>query len=222
MTPLLGWAMIPVLFVTALAASPAPVAPPAAACPRERVRVIEESSVVFPANAHPTHGRVRFLLDLGSDGRIRRVAIVESSGDPMVDAVAEKALAQFRYAPPSAGCMSASTVTSQYWDIPPEALAPPAPAEVTASPAPLQCAAPFVRPARFPGSAHPVAAGTVGVDVSLDATARVTAIHLAQSSGNKKTDYAATIAARNGTYVFERQPGCPTAATTYRFELTFH
>jgi len=63
--------------------------------------------------------------------------------------------------------------------------------------------------------------GTAIVDVMLDANARVRAVHLAHSSGKTKTDYAATIAARNATYAFVPVPGCPSGSTVYRFELTF-
>jgi TonB family protein len=199
---------------------PAPVRGPAAACPRENVRIIEESNFEFPENAHPTHERVRFLIDLGSDGRIRRSALVESSGDATVDAAAAKAAGEFRYAAPTAGCVSTSAVWSAYWKMPPEALASPAP-DAGASSSPVPCATPFVRPQRFPLPHLREVPGTAFVDVALDASARVTAVHLVRSSGNKKTDYAATVAARQGVYVFERQPGCAPTATTYRFELTF-
>jgi TonB family protein len=85
----------------------------------------------------------------------------------------------------------------------------------------VPCAAPFIRPIRFPLPRRREVPGTAAVDVGLDPFARVTNVRLAQSSGNKKTDYAATVAARNGTYVFERQPGCAPVATMYRLELTF-
>jgi TonB family protein len=206
-----------VLFATPPPAS-APVRSAAADCPREMARVIEESPVEFPPNAHPTHDRVRFLLDLGSDGRIRRLALVESSGDAAVDELVGKSLAEDRFAAPSSGCVTSSTVFSRWWNIPAEELASPEPA---APSSPLPCAAPFVRPNRLPIPRRREVPGTAVVDVTLDANARVTAVHLAQSSGNKKTDYAAAVAARNGFFVFEHQPGCTPAATTYRLELTF-
>jgi TonB family protein len=213
-------AAIAAMVLAAASPAPAPTRAPAAGCPRENVRIIEESNFEFPENGHPTHGRVRFLIDLGSDGRIRRSALVESSGDATVDAAAAKAVGEFRYAAPTAGCVSTSAVWSAYWRMPPEALASPAP-DAGASSSPAPCAAPFVRPQRFPLPRLREAPGSASVDVALDAGARVTGVHLVQSSGNKKTDYAATVAARNGTYVFERQPGCAPVATTYRFELTF-
>lgn len=225
--------MIALLAALAVAATPVPAAESAASCAREPVRVVEESTFTFPENAHPTRDRMRFLIDLGSDGRIRRIATVESSGDTVLDGIGAKAVGDIRFAAPTAGCVSASTVWSWYWRIPAEAIvappASPAPANApattgsapAASASPAACAAPFVRPARFPLPLRREAPGTAFVDVSLDATAHVTGVHLAQSSGNQKTDYAATAAARNAGYVFERQPGCPPVATTYRLEMTF-
>jgi len=216
--------MIAAAFVAVvLEASPPPttVRGATAACPRERGHVIEESQLEFPPNAHPTHERVRFLVDLGSDSRIRRMVTVESSGDAAVDAAAAKALADYRFAVPSSGCVTSSSVASPFWIVPPEALAPPSPAADGAASSPVPCVTPFIRPMRFPLPRRREVPGTASVDVGLDPSARVNSVHLAQSSGNKKTDYAATVAARNGTYVFERQPGCAPVATTYRLELTF-
>ncbi|MDQ6925088.1 MAG: energy transducer TonB, partial [Candidatus Eremiobacteraeota bacterium] len=181
---------------------------------------IEESRLEVPPDAHPTHERMRFLVDLGSDGRIRRLAAVESSGDAAVDAAAAKALARYRFALPSSGCVTTSSGTARTWSIPPEVLASPSPA-TGASSSPAPCVAPFVRPMGFQLSRRREVPGTASVDVGLDASAHVTAVHLVHSSGNKKTDYAAAVTARNGTYVFERQPGCAPVATTYHLELTF-
>jgi TonB family protein len=212
--------MIAAILLAWIAAGPAPA--PSGVCSRENVRVVEESNFVLPDTVRATHDRVRFLLDIGSDGRVRRMAKVESSGDGALDAAAEKALGEFRFAAPTVNCVSASSVWSQWWSVPPEAIVQPPAASAAAAVSPGSCVPPFVRPVGFPLPAHIAAPGTVAVDVALDATAHVTGVHLAQSSGNTKTDYAATVAARNGRYVFERQPGCAPAATTYRFEITFH
>lgn len=211
------------LVAVTLAASPSPATVRGAttACPVERGHIIEESQLEFPQDAHPTHERVRFLVDLGSDGRVRRSSMVESSGDAAVDAAAATALAGYRFAVPSAGCVSTSSAISRWWNVPPQALATPPPDAAAASSLPAQCVTPFIRPMSFPLPHRREVPGTASVDVALDASARVTAVHLTRSSGNKKTDYAATVAARNGTYVFERQPGCAPVATTYHLELTF-
>lgn len=218
--------------VIAAAATPMPQAQSTAACPREPVRIVEESNFTLPDEAHPTNDAVRFALDIGSDGRVRRTVLTESSGDPAIDAAAAQALTQFRFAAPTFGCLATSTVTSQFWQFPADMVSAPTPAPAgspapSASAAPASgvpgaaCTAPFVRPARFAIPRHREKPGTAIIDVTLDADARVTAVHLVQSSGTVKTDYAATVAARGGGYVFVRVPGCPAGPTVYRLEMTF-
>jgi TonB family protein len=215
-----------------IAASPTPVpqAQAAAACPREPPRVIEESNFTLTPDARPTNANVRFALDLGSDGRLRRAVLVESSGDATVDAAAAQALTQFRFAAPTFGCVALSTTWSWYWRLPAEELtaatpaASAAPASSTApaaSTVPASCTAPFVRLAWLPIPGRREQPGTATVDVTLDADARVKAVRLVQPSEHLKTDYAATVAARNGRYIFVRVRGCPSGPTVYRLELTF-
>ena len=200
------------------AASPAPLPGSIAACPRAEARIIQDSNFTMPDNARPTRSRVWFALDIGSDGRVRRSAMVESSGDAAVDELAAKAVAEWRFAPQTGACMSTSTAWSHGWEMPAESIASPAPPGAVS----LPCAAPFVRVTRFPVPRRREPPGTAAIDIVLDATARVTGVHLARSSGNTKADYFAAILGRNATYVFERQPGCTPTATTYRRELTFH
>src|ERR1700681_4195681 len=107
--------MIVAVLAALVAASPVPAPASSAACPRENVRVVEESNFELPETVRATHDRVRFLLHIGSDGRVRRMAKVESSGDAAVDAAAEKALGEFRFAAATANCVSASGLWSQWW-----------------------------------------------------------------------------------------------------------
>src|SRR6266851_1327781 len=128
-----------------IAAAPPRVPVTAASCPAQAIRIVEESNFAYPQSARQTNGRVRFLVDLGSDGRIRRTVVVESSGDAAIDAAAGQALNQFRFAPPSMRCVAASSVASWWWDLSSETIAPsgaavPSPVVV---PSPPACAAPF-------------------------------------------------------------------------------
>lgn len=216
--------------VIAASPTPFPQARAVAACPREPPRVIEESNLTLTPEERPTNAHVRFALDLGSDGRLRRAVLVESSGDSAIDAAAAQALKQFRFAAPTFGCVSVSANWSWYWRFPDEVLAtatPAASAAPASSPAPsastaqASCTAPFVRLAWLPIPSRREQPGTATVDVTLDADARVKAVHLVHPSGHFKTDYAATVAARNGNYIFESIPGCPSGPTVYRLELTF-
>src|ERR1700681_1940537 len=100
--------MIVAVLAALVAASPVPAPAPSGACPRENVRVVEESNFALPDTVRATHDRVRFLVDIGSDGRVRRIGKVETSGDASCDVAAEKALGEFRFAAPTANCVSAS------------------------------------------------------------------------------------------------------------------
>ena len=177
-----------------LAASPAPsaVRAPAADCPRENGHIIEESKLRrFRRTRTRRTIACDFSLDLGSDGRVRRTALAESSGDASVDAAAAKAVTEFRYAAPSIGCVSTSTVSSQWWRMPPEALASPTVPE----PARVELAGAVRGAVRSAASraALPQRREVPGYRASWTSrwtrTRASRPFDLVQSSGNKKTDY---------------------------------
>jgi TonB family protein len=199
-----------------------------AACPQSDARVVIGAVLNPRDDVHATNRRARFLLDLGSDGRVRRVAMTESSGDARFDGDALAAAKQMRFAPPAQGCISPSSVAPESFDVPLIALVrAPSPGAtglpVIASSAPETiCAAPFVTLTGLDVPDTHQAPGTVAIDVRLDAAAHVLGATLATSSGNAKTDAAAVALARSGQYAFTPQPGCAAKATVYRLELTFH
>jgi TonB family protein len=204
-----------------------------ASCPASDVRVVATSAPVVSDNIHPTNRRARFLLDIGSDGQLRRSALVESSGDAVFDAAALDAAKRFRFAPPTQGCISTSAVVPEEFNVSLLALARPSGGAGSPGPFVLPStppeaavaicpAAPFVRLTGLDVPDQRQAPGTADVDVGLDASARVTSVKLAKSSGNPKTDAAATAAAKDGQYAYTLPPGCKPQATTYRLELTYH
>jgi TonB family protein len=169
---------------------------------------------------HTTNRRVRFLIDIGSDGRERRVAMVESSGDSTVDAAALAAVRNMRFAPPMQNCISTPSVAPESFNVSLITLATPAPG-ASAPPAAI-CGDPFVQLTGMdvPDKREPP--GTVAIDVGLNAAAKVTSVTLAHSSGNKNTDAVATASAKSAQYQFVTEPGCAPKPTTYRLELTYH
>lgn len=201
-----------------------------ASCPASDTRVLATSSPIVPDNVHPTNRRARFYLDVGSDGQLRRTAMTESSGDAVFDAAALEAAKRFRFAPPTQGCISTSTVVPEEFNVPLLALARPggaagSPIVLPSTPAESAvaiCPAPFVRLTGLDVPDQRQAPGTVAIDVALDTAAHVTSVKLATSSGNPKTDAAGTSAARSAQYAFTLPPGCRPQATTYRLELTYH
>jgi TonB family protein len=201
-----------------------------ASCPDQQARVISTSEPIAPDNIHPTNRRVRLLLDLGSDGRLRHAAITESSGDATFDAAAIDAAGRFRFSPPTQGCISTSSVVPEDFNVPLLALARPAPngsgPPVLPSTQPDSaiaiCTTSFVQLTGMDVPDERQAPGTVAVDVALDAAAHVTGVKLVSSSGHAKTDAAGVAAAHDAEYAFALPPGCRPKPTTYRLELTFH
>jgi TonB family protein len=212
--------------IIAAAAQPAYLA----SCPDEQPRVISSSAPIAPDNIHPTNRRVRLLLDLGSDGRLRHAAVVESSGDAAFDAAAVEAAGRFRFAPPTQGCISTSSVVPEDFNVPLLALARPNPngsgPPVLPTSAPENalaiCTTSFVQLTGLDVPDERQAPGTVAIDVGLDAAGHVTSTKLASSSGHPKTDAAGVEAARDAQYAFTLPPGCRPKPTVYRLELTYH
>jgi TonB family protein len=200
-----------------------------ASCPAEQTRVISTSTPIAPDDIHPTNRRVRLLLDLGSDGRLRHAGIVESSGDAVFDAAAVDAAGRFRFAPPTQGCISTSSVVPEDFNVPVLALARPNPSgsgpPILPTSAPESqiaiCTTSFVQLTGLDIPDERQTPGTVAIDVGLDAAAHVTSTKLASSSGHAKTDAAGVEAAHDAQYAFTLPPGCRPKPTVYRLELTY-
>ena len=220
--------MLAIVFSTLLAqAAPAYLA----SCPAQQGAVLFHPPFTAPDNVHPTNRRARFFLDLGSDGRIRRVVLVESSGDATFDTDALEAAKNYRFAPPTQGCISTSSVVPEDFDVSLITLARPAPGttgipELPTSPPASAVAVCSTTPlAQLTGLGAPdtrQAPGTVDIDLGLDAAAHVTSAKIATSSGNAKTDANALALARDAEFQLMLEPGCSARRTIYRLELTFH
>lgn len=203
-----------------------------AACPAQAGHVVFQVPFVAPdTGVHPTNRRARFFLDVGSDGNVRRAVLVESSGDATFDNEAAAAARSIRFAPPTQGCISTSSVVPQDYDVSlitlvrPAAGAPGAPQVPTPPPASAVAVcstAPLAQLKTLDVADTRQAPGTVDIDVSLDANAHVTGVKLAKSSGNAKTDATALALARDAGYELMVAPGCKPARTVYPLELTFH
>ena len=192
-----------------------------AACPASETRVLSTSTPVAPDSIKPTNRRVRFFVDVGSDGELRHAGIVESSGDAVFDAAALDALSRFKFAPQTQGCISTSSIVPEDFNVPLLNLARPAPGgsgvPVLPSSQPASaiaiCTTAFVRLTGLDVPDARQAPGTVGVDVSLDAAAHVTGAKLAKASGNAKTDATAVSLARDAQFAFLLPPGCSPKAS---------
>lgn len=220
------------MFAIALSTLLAQAAPAyLASCPAQAGHVTFQEPFVAPdTGVHPTNRRARFFLDIGSDGNVRRAVLVESSGDPAFDNQAAAAAKLFRFAPPTQGCISTSSVAPEDFDVSlitlarPATVAGAAPAVPTQAPAGAVavCGAPLAQLKGIDAADTRQAPGTVDIDVGLDANAHVTSVKLAKPSGIAKTDATALSLAKDATYELVVAPGCKPQATVYRLELTFH
>ena len=201
-----------------------------ASCPADPGRITQSAAWIAPDNVHATNRRARFFVDLGSDGRIRRVALVESSGDTAFDAGAQAALRTEKFAPPVQNCIAMSSTTTQSFDVPLISLVTPVPAGQTGNPtvptpppaaSVAICGAPFGQLTSLDVPMKKAPPGTVGIDVGLSAAGKVTSVQLASSSGNKSLDYLATTSARSASFQLVTAPGCAPKPVTYRLELTY-
>jgi TonB family protein len=201
-----------------------------AACPAQQASIVFKSTPIAPDSIRPTNHLVKLLLDVGSDGKLRHASIIESSGDPVFDGAAIDAVKLSRFAPPTQGCISTSFVVPIDYSVPILTLARPAPnssgVPVLASAAPESslaiCGTPFVQLTSLGFPEHRQVPGTADIDVGLNASAHVTSVKLAHSSGNAQTDAVATSAAHDAQFQFTLPPGCPPKPTIYRLQLTYH
>jgi protein TonB len=86
----------------AVASIPAPPAPSASARVAARPpRLLESDNVRYPARARRLglEGTVVLRLEIGEDGAVRKVEVVESSGHEDLDRAAEEAAAAWRFEP---------------------------------------------------------------------------------------------------------------------------
>ena len=202
-----------------------------AACPNEPTRVLALSQPVVPDTLHPTNRRARYLVDLGSNGEIRRIGMIESSGDPVFDQAGHDALARSTFTPQMQGCISTSSIVPEEFNVPLINLVQPSAigsgghiAVPTSAPAAQLaiCTSSFVQLNGLDIPETRQAPGTVAIDVGLNAAGHVTSVKLAKSSGNAKTDATGVSAARDGQYAITLPPGCRPQPTIYRLELTYH
>ena len=200
-----------------------------ASCPASETRVLSTSTPVAPDSIKPTNRRVRFFVDVGSEGEVRHAGMVESSGDAVFDAAALDALGRFKFSPQTQGCISTSSIVPEDFNVPLLNLVRPAPGGTGLPVVPSSqpdsalaiCTTAFVRLTGLDVPDARQAPGTAGIDVSLDAAAHVTGVKLAKASGNTKTDATAVSLARDAQFAFVLPPGCRPKPTIYRLELTF-
>lgn len=193
-------------------------APATPRCAEDVPHIVDVPRLMLAASSKPAAEAVAFAADLGSDGRVRDMQLLQSSGDLAVDAQVREALQKAAYRPGRTRCVSySSIVTTGYrlTDASPAPPAPPAPVQHTANCVPFVTA--YVSPVRSDKGKR----GTVTVAVDLDAAGSLRAARLAKSSGTPALDTEAVNAANAGSYNFMAASPCLRQPTTYFLELTF-
>jgi len=193
-------------------------APATLACPDDVPRPVAPPKLSLPQSAHITSNEIAFAIDIGSDARVRNIALLQSSGDIGVDALVREALQKSAYRPARSHCVAISSTIRSAFRLGDASPAPPG------TPAPMlhpeSCVPPvnaFVSPLRRDGGKR----GTTIVAVDLDAAGALTGARISQSSTVPILDTEALAAARSASYSFANGSPCLRQSTIYFLELSF-
>jgi len=95
--------------------SPVRAAAPPRGCPDQSARIVSVPKMQLSEADHPSSDEVGFAADLGSDGRVRDMQLLRSSGDRALDARLRDALEHAAYRPTRTHCVAVSgAVTTMY------------------------------------------------------------------------------------------------------------
>jgi TonB family protein len=188
-----------------------------AGCVTSPAKLANTPKLTLPADAKITSKEIAFEVDIGSDGRVRALQMVQSSGDGAVDLSVRQTLQTESYLPPQTGCVAYSGSLRLAYELPAEAASPPAaPQKLNAN------CTPYVTAFLTPLARDRKRTGTAIVAVELDAAGTQTgAPALRKSTGSPVLDQEAIRLARTGQYDFLHGSSCTPQPFPYLLELTF-
>ncbi len=211
------WAIV---FICCLVppALPARAQAATSACPSTPARPAETPKLTLPPETKISSKAIAFEIDVASDGHVRGLQMVQSSGDGAVDLLVRQTLQSASYEPPQAGCVAYSGGLRLSYELPLDAAATP-----PAAPAKLNTnCTPFVTAFLTPIARDRKRTGTALVAIELDAAGTRTAEPaLRKSTGSPVLDAEALRLARTGQYNFLRDSSCAPQPFSYLLELTF-
>lgn len=189
----------------------------ASTCATSAARVADAPKLSLPEDAKVTSKTIAFEIDIGSDGHVRGLQLVQSSGDAKVDLEFRQALAAAAYEPPQTGCVAYSGGLRLAYSLSPDGpSAPTQPAQLSPT------CTPYISAFLTPSTRDRKRTGSAVVAVDLDASGtRGGAPALRKSTGSSVLDAEALRIATTGHYSFLRLSPCTPQAFTYLLDLTF-
>jgi TonB family protein len=190
-------------------------------CPFQKGEVVNYAPLQLPRDAVIKNTEAFFDVELGSDGRLRDLRKVESSGNDITDALIIAAIQKSTFKTTRIGCVATSDVIHVGYTLTegptpqPTPLGPPQPGTTACTP----LVTPFITPIRRDVTKR----GSAMVAVPLDAAAtRQGDPTLTKSSGSAILDQEALRIASTAQFQFEDREGCAAQSFTYQLELTFN
>jgi TonB family protein len=186
-------------------------------CPTTPAKLAQQPKLTLPPDTKISSKTIAFEIDVGSDGSVRAMQMIHSSGDGAVDLSVHQLLQTAAYDPPQTGCVAYSGGLHVGFELPLDIAATPTPAAKLDT----NCT-PYVLAFLTPGARDRKRTGTATVAVELDAAGTQTAAPvLKKSTGSPVLDQAAIRIARSGQYNFLQGSSCTPQPFTYLLELTF-
>jgi TonB family protein len=187
-------------------------------CPSSGSKVVEAKPVSVAESPKVSNPYVSTDVDVGSDGRVRDIRVIESSGDKVTDALVRDAIKTWTFAPAQSECVAASGVVRTGIRLRADA---PVDHNITPPPESDACV-PMVDAYISPSGRDFSKRGTADVAVPIDAAGDLAGTPtLTKSTGSATLDAEALRIARTASYGFSRGTGCRPQAIVYDLELTF-
>ncbi len=188
------------------------------ACPATPAKILGDPRLILPDDAKITATRLGFEIDVGSDGRVRGIHTIASSGDANVDLTARQLLQAASYQPAQTGCVAYSGGLIQNYHLSAGAADRPVPLPAALD----RTCTPFITAFLTPHARDRKRTGTAIVAVGLDAAATLqTSPVLRKSAGSASLDNEALRMAAAGHYRFLQGSACTPQAFTESLEITF-
>jgi len=199
------------------------IAAAAEPCVSVHVHPKDTLRIDVPAGMRPTRSIAGFLVDVDSTGIVTKTAVLQSSGDIVLDIFSRDGIEKTTFVPESRNCVAIGTQAKFGIGL---ANVPTVPAgEPTPVPEILDCTSAvdsaIVDPAAPGDPRRGSASGRAIAQVSIDEHGAVTAAAITRSANDPLLDAETLRVARASTYTIRTAPTCPAGARTASIDLNF-